>query len=315
MKKVHIYKNSLTDYTRYNLGGEVRMSVYPIIMTQSKFSHKDSLKYPFEERGLQFGDGIYEVIRIYHGEYYLFQEHIDRFYRSAKEIKIEIPFSKEELSELLLELLKRNNMTTDGKLYMQITRGSAPRDHVFPVNVDANIYAYIQDQTRNLENLNNGVRTITHHDNRWENCFIKSLNLLPNVLAKQVAHEKQCYEAILHKNGLVTECSSSNVYLVKDGKIFTHPTTNRILHGCVRMAVERFAEQLNIPFIEEPFTVEDIETADELFLSSSTSEITPIIEVDSIQVANGKPGKITRLLQESYRIDANINEKSYNKTN
>ncbi|MBM7600249.1 D-alanine transaminase [Virgibacillus halotolerans] len=279
------------------------MSVYPIIMAQKSFTHKDNLNYPFEERGLQFGDGVYEVIRIYDGAYYLLEEHVDRLFRSAEAVKIKLLFTNEELKALLLDLLKRNEMKTDGKVYLQATRGSAPRDHVFPANIPANFYAYVQDQPRHSEKLEKGVSTITQRDIRWENCYIKSLNLLPNVLAKQAAKEQGCYEAILHKDGVVTECSSSNVYLVKNGNIYTHPATKGILHGCVRMRVEKFAHDLDIPFIEEGFAVEDIEMADELFLSSSTSEVLPVIKVDNQQIATGKPGAITRKLQEAYEAD------------
>ncbi|WP_164669658.1 D-amino-acid transaminase [Virgibacillus doumboii] len=282
------------------------MSVYPILLSQSKFMHRDSLTYPYEERGLQFGDGVYEVIRIYNGNYYLIDEHVNRLFRSADAVKIELPFAKQELTSLLLDLLDKNTMTTDGKLYLQVTRGSAPRDHVFPENVGPNVYAYIQDFPRNLENLTDGVSTITQRDTRWENCYIKSLNLLPNVLAKQAAKENGCYEAILHQDGLVTECSSSNIYLVKDGTIYTHPATKSILHGCVRMRVEKFAGDLNIPFVEEPFSTDDIKDADELFLSSSTSEIMPVVKVDGSIINNGNPGKITRQLQEAYESDAKI---------
>ena len=109
------------------------------------------------------------------------------------------------------------------------------------------------------------MRSLTLPDERWENCYIKSLNLLPNVLAKQIAFEHECYDAILHRDGLVTECGSSNIYLVKDGNIHTHPETKRILGGCVRMAAKRLAEGLQIPFIEEAFTVNDIFEADEMF--------------------------------------------------
>ncbi|MFD2630243.1 D-amino-acid transaminase [Oceanobacillus kapialis] len=284
------------------------MSVYPIIMTQSSFTHRDNLKYPYEERGLQFGDGIYEVIRIYNGEYYLLQEHVDRLFRSTAAVKINLDVTKEEMTHLLLQLLERNKMTEDGKVYLQVTRGSAPRDHVFPEGVPANVYAYVQDLERNTEKINTGVPTITQRDVRWENCYIKSLNLLPNVLAKQEAKEKGCYEAILHRDGIVTECSSSNVYMVKDGKIYTHPATNNILHGCVRMRVEKFANELGVPFIEQSFSVEDIADADEMLLSSSTSEVMPIISVDNVKIADGKPGNITKQLQQAYMEDANISE-------
>ncbi|WP_085992849.1 D-amino-acid transaminase [Oceanobacillus senegalensis] len=282
------------------------MTVYPITLTESKFMHKDLLKYPFEERGLQFGDGIYEVIRIYQGSYYLFEEHVDRLFRSADAIKLELPYTKQEMKDLLLELLTKNDMKTDGKLYIQATRGSAPRDHAFPVGVKSNIYAYLNDLPRNLDHLTNGVKTITQRDVRWENCFIKSLNLLPNVLAKQEAKENGCYEAILHREGKVTECSSSNVYLVKDGKVYTHPTKNNILHGCVRMAVERFTTDLNIPLIEEAFTLDDISSADEMFLTSSTSEVLSVVQVDKTTIGNGRPGNITKQLLAAYEKDANI---------
>lgn len=282
------------------------MSIYPIIMSQTKFTHRDSLSYPYEERGLQFGDGIYEVIRIYQGNYYLLEEHVDRLFRSLEAIKINLETSKEEITRLLNQLLERNDMKEDGKVYLQVSRGSAPRDHVFPKDVTPNLFAYVKELPRNLEAIQNGVSTITHRDIRWQDCYIKSLNLLPNVLAKQVAKEQGCYEAILHEDGLVTECSSSNVYLVKDGKIYTHAATNRILHGCVRMRIEKFAADMEIPFLEDGFTLEDIGMADELFLSSSTSEITPIIQSDNQQIGNGKPGPITRQLQEAYEKDANI---------
>lgn len=282
------------------------MSMYPIIMSQGKFTHKDSLQFPYEERGLQFGDGVYEVIRIYNGKLYLLNEHVDRLFRSLEAIRINIKQSKDEIITLLSELITRNNMKQDGFIYLQVSRGSAPRIHTFPENIEPNFYAYLVNQSRNLEGLENGVRAITLPDERWQNCYIKSLNLLPNVLAKQTAMEQGCYEAILHIDGRVTECGSSNIFLVKDGKIYTHPATNRILKGCVRIAVERFANELDIPFIEEAFIVDDIHDADEMFLTSSMSEVLPIIEIDNKQIADGKPGEISRKLQKAYEIDAQL---------
>ncbi len=282
------------------------MTVYPIVLSQNKFLQKGTLTYPFEERGLQFGDGIYEVIRIYKGSYYLLKEHVARLFRSAEAIKINLPFDQTEITDLLLDLIERNNMKSDGKVYLQVTRGSAPRDHIFPDQTEPNIYAYIQDLPRHLESLKNGVAALTLPDIRWKNCYIKSLNLLPNVLAKQEANENNCFEAILHKDELVTEGSSSNIYMVKDGSIYTYPATKQILHGCVRMRVEDFSKALNIPFIEEGFTLEDITKADELFLTSSTTEITPIIKVDGNLVNDGKHGVITRQLQKAYEQDAKI---------
>jgi len=282
------------------------MSVYPIILTQGSFAHRESLQFPFEERGLQFGDGVYEVIRVYQGNYYLIEEHIDRLYRSLYEIKIELPYTSEKMTEMLLDLLRRNEMDIDGKVYLQVTRGSAPREHYFPENIAPNMYAYVEPVTRNTEMMKSGVHAITMPDIRWDFCHIKSLNLLPNVMAKQTAKENGCFEAILHRDGLVTECSASNAYLVKDGNVYTHPATNQILSGCVRIAVEKFAKDLNIPFIEEAFTIDAIAEADEIFLTSSTTEITPIVKVDDDWIQDGKAGAITRRLQTAYARDAGI---------
>ncbi|MUV36665.1 D-amino-acid transaminase [Lentibacillus sp. JNUCC-1] len=276
------------------------MTQYPIIMSQTGFTHKDNLTYPFEERGLQFGDGVYEVIRIYNGQYDLFDEHVNRLFQSAEAIKLELPFTNEELKTLLIELLEKNDMRADGTVYLQATRGSAPRNHLFPADAKTNVYAYINDLPRNEEHLEHGVSTITKPDVRWSYCYIKSLNLLPNVLAKQEARQQGCYEAIFHIDGEVTECTSSNVYLVHAGKIYTFPATKRILHGCVRRRVENYADELGIPFVEDGFTVEEITTADEMFLTSTTSEIIPITKVDQTIVADGKPGPITRKLQERF---------------
>src|SRR5699024_1230817 len=164
-----------------------------------KFVHRDSLKFPFEERGLQFGDGVYEVIRIYKGRYYLLNEHVDRLFRSAVAIKIDLSFTKAECRELLLELLSRNKMDVDGQVYLQITRGCSQRDHVVRSEITGNLYAYLENVLRSLENLTTGLGTIAREDVRSDLCYLKSLNLLPNVLAKQEEKQDVRYEAILHK--------------------------------------------------------------------------------------------------------------------
>lgn len=282
------------------------MSIHTIIMSQGKFMHRENLKYPFEERGLQFGDGVYEVIQIYDGNFYLFDEHLTRLYNSLKAIEIKLSIKKADLANLLLELLEKNNMQETGHVYLQVTRGSAPRVHTFPEDIEPNFYAYVKTTERKEALLNTGVETITYPDERWKHCYIKSLNLLPNIIAKQKAKEVGAYEAILHKDGLVTECGSSNIYLVKNERIYTYPADGAILHGCVRMAVEGFSKELKIPFVEEAFSVSDFATADEVFLTSSTNEVLPIIKVDQTVISDGKPGPITKKLQAAYRADAKL---------
>src|SRR5690625_1279761 len=147
------------------------MSVYPIILSQNKFVHRDKLKYPYEERGFQFGDGIYEVIRIYQGRLYLLEEHISRLFRSAEAIKLSLPYKKDEIKHLIEQLLEKNSITTDSKVYLQVTRGSAPRIHSFPDISEPNLYAYVEDQPRNLDQLTNGIKVMTTKDVRWEYCY------------------------------------------------------------------------------------------------------------------------------------------------
>lgn len=283
------------------------MTVYPIVMSQGQLIKKESLQFPFEERGLQFGDGVYEVIRIYNGNFYLLDEHINRLFRSLNAIRLAIPQSYIHIKALLNKLLQKNNVTNDGIVYLQVSRGSAPRTHFFPETNNPNIYAYVQDIPRDTNLLATGVTTMTHPDERWKNCYIKSLNLLPNILAKQKAVENEYFEAIfVNTNNIVTEGTSSNVFLVKDDKVYTHPDTKAILNGCVRMAVKRFCEQLSIPFIEQRFTCLDIPHADELFLTSSISEVLPIIKVNDTVINDGKPGTISKQLQQAYEEDASL---------
>ncbi|MBM7551157.1 D-amino-acid transaminase [Thalassobacillus pellis] len=284
------------------------MTIKPVILTEKDFVNQEELLYPFEERGLQFGDGVYEVIRIYDGNFYLLDEHIDRLYRSAEAIKIRIPFTKREIKERLEGLLARNKVDVDAKVYLQITRGSAARDHAFPDDIQPNFYAYVKEIPRMMDAMLEGIPVLSQPDIRWDYCYIKSLNLLPNVLAKQEAKEQGCVEALLHKDGVVTEGSSSNVYLVRNGKVYTHPAQKNILHGCVRMRVEQFCKDLGIPFDETAFHLEDIQFADEMFTTSSIMEIMPVVSVDGKIIGDGTPGEVTRKLQEAYEKDAAISD-------
>lgn len=277
----------------------------PMILTQTGLIDRTQLYYPYEERGLQFGDGVYEVIRVYYGECYLLSKHIDRLFRSAEAIKLTLPFTKEQVIIQLKQLLEVNQLTTNGKIYLQVTRGSAKRNHIFPT-VEANFFAYVEESERPIEQLKLGIKAITLPDIRWQNCYIKSLNLLPNVMAKQEAFEQGCFEAILHRDRIVTECSSSNVFLVRNNVIYTHPETHHILHGCVRDRIKTLIHDLGMKLNETAFLTDDLLYADEMFLTSSTAEVMPIIKVDQIEIGNGQPGLITQALQETYQLDASL---------
>ena len=169
-----------------------------------------------EDRGYQFGDGIYEVIRIYDGSMFTATEHINRFYNSADKIKLVIPFTKDVFHKMLYDLIEANEVTT-GQVYVQITRGASPRQHQFPTNaVEPVLTAYTKEVERPVSQMANGVAAKTVEDVRWLRCDIKSLNLLGNVMAKQEAHEAGCFEALLHRGDSITEGSSSNMYGIKD---------------------------------------------------------------------------------------------------
>lgn len=262
-----------------------------------------------EDRGYQFGDGVYEVVKVYNGELFTANEHIDRFYASAEKIRITIPYTKDKLHQLLHQLVEANNVDT-GHVYFQITRGACSRNHIFPGDdVKPVITGNTKENPRPVENFKNGVTATFVEDIRWLRCDIKSLNLLGAVLAKQEAHEKGCYEAILHRGETITEGSSSNIYGVKDGVLYTHPADNLILNGITRQVILTCAAEIGMPVKEEPMTKAALLEMDEVIVSSTTSEVTPIIDVDGHSIGNGTPGEWTRKLQAQFdtKIPKGIN--------
>ncbi|WP_409367647.1 D-amino-acid transaminase [Lysinibacillus sp. 38-6] len=252
-----------------------------------------------QDRGYQFGDGIYEVIKVYDGEVFTLSEHLDRFYRSAEKIKLVIPYSKDKLIRLLRDLVQKNNLAT-GHIYLQITRGISPRQHHFPENSKPVLVANVQVNPRPLANFENGVKATMVEDIRWLRCDIKTLNLLGPVLAKQEAYENGCYEAILHRDGVVTEGASSNVHGILDGVLYTHPVNNLILNGITRNVMLACANEIGLTVKEHAFTLEQLKDMTEVIVTSTTSEITPVIEIDGHIVGTGKPGEWTRKLQKQF---------------
>lgn len=276
------------------------------VLYNQKIIEKDQVNIDYNDRGYVFGDGVYEVIRVYSKNHYTLDEHLLRLYRSVKEIKLTIPFEFHLLKNKLSELIELNGLDT-GIIYLQITRGVAPRAHQFPsLNTSPQLIAYVKAFERPIFHLKNGVKMSVYDDIRWLRCDIKSLNLLGNVLAKQDAIENDCFEALMVRDNIVTEGCSSNFFIVKDGAVFTHPSTNLILNGITRMKIKEICQKTNIPFVEKSFSLEDVFRADESFLSSTTSEIMPVIEVANKKIGNGSLGSITRILQQMFEKDAKI---------
>jgi len=253
-----------------------------------------------EDRGYQFGDGVYEVIRVYNGKPFRLDDHINRLSNSAKEIRMEVPLGYDELVSKFHNLIKYENIN-NGTIYIQVTRGVEKRSHTFSKDIDPILISYVRELPRPLDQISQGIKVITTEDIRWLRCDIKSLNLIPNVLAKQTAVDNGAKEAIfIRNNGIVTEGSSSNFFIVKEKSLYTHPADNFILNGITRKVVKELADSLGIPFIEKKFTIEEVLQADELFISGTTSEISPVIQVDNNYINDGKPGVITKELQAAF---------------
>lgn len=263
-----------------------------------------------EDRGYQFGDGIYEVIGVYNGVPLMMAEHLVRLSRSAKEIKLNLTYSIKNLEKKLLELIKLNQVE-EGIIYLQVSRGIAPRWHEFPnLNVPSVTVAYTREEDRMTEIEDNGAKAILTEDIRWLRCDIKTLNLLPNVLAKQKAVEENAIEAILHRGDIITEASTSNVFIVKNGEVLTHPATEMILNGITRQKVLQICKGLNLTLHEKIYTIDDLINADEVFITATRLDIVPILKVDDYTIKSGQPGTITKAILQEFRSVIDTLEKS-----
>ncbi|WNB90203.1 D-amino-acid transaminase [Bacillus sp. NEB1478] len=255
-----------------------------------------------EDRGYLFGDGIYEVVFVYDRKPFAFDEHFDRFVQSANKLELALPYDIPTFKHLTEELIEKNDVQ-NGMVYIQMTRGVAPRNHLYERNMQSIVTGYAKSVT--LESINqsqtNGIETYLTEDIRWLRCDIKSLNLLGNVMAKRKAADFDCQEAIQHRDGVVTEGSSSNVFIVKNGTLQTHPATNLILNGITRQIVLQIANQLQIPFIEQTFSVADLIAADEVFITSTTMEVTPVVKLKGQQEQTYKIGPVTSELQKNFK--------------
>ncbi|WP_277630213.1 D-amino-acid transaminase [Atopococcus tabaci] len=262
---------------------------------------REQVRIEMEDRGYQFGDGIYEVIRAYNGTYFGLDEHIDRLFKSADKIELMIPYERKELKEVVTALLDINHIHT-GDLYLQITRGiSSPRNHLFPeAGVEPIVTGSLTVAARDTEKMKKGIAVSVEKDERWLKCDIKSTSLLGNVLAKHEAYKKNAEEAVLHRDGIVTECSSANLAVIKEGTVYTHPDGNLILAGITKLMWLQCAKEIGLPVREEAFTLEELYAADEIFCSSTTKEIMPIVKVDDQAVGDGVPGTWTKKLQQQY---------------
>jgi D-alanine transaminase len=258
-------------------------------------------KVGVEDRGYQFADGVYEVIRLYDGRPFTLREHLERLERSAAGINMTLPMSAAALSKEILQFVPRTKVR-EGKVYLQATRGCAARNHVFPKNCKPNVLFYV----RHLAPLDapgegDGAALFTVRDERWKKCWIKSIALLANVLAKNEAVAAGADEAVFVEDGVVSECSASNLFVVRGGKVITHPVGPNVLPGITRMVLEQVARQVGVEWVERPVKFEEAISADEAFITSTTREISWVSRWDGKTAGGGRCGPVTLKLHHALR--------------
>lgn len=256
-----------------------------------------------EDRGFNFSDGIYEVCRFYGGRPFMLREHLERWEFSARGLMMEMPGTLEERAALILDLVEQSGHR-DAMVYGQLTRGTSTRNHLFPpASVPPNELWFVRPAPQHdAAHYHNGVKLVSHPDERWKHCQYKTISLLPNVLAKERARREGGYEALLfNERGIVTECSASNAYCIRGGTLYTHPLAPEILGGITRQAIFAAADAEGIPVAEQAQTLEQFKSADEVFISSTTMELMPVTQIDDVRVGDGRVGPLTQRLHAAFR--------------
>ncbi|MGY4690259.1 D-amino-acid transaminase [Salibacterium sp. K-3] len=261
---------------------------------------EDQGSIDLKDRGYYFGDGIYEVIRLYDGSPFLWEEHFDRFSRSADKLDIPLPKPLQGIKDDMLSLIQANHMQ-NGIIYIQMTRGVEDRNHLYSRDLTPVLTAFTREDKVPSSLQAEGINVWAAEDIRWLRCDIKTINLLGNVMTKRRAEDNGCHEALLHRGSTVTEGSSTNIYMVRDGIIYTHPADNYILEGITRQFIKRICRELGISFQETPFSLEDIHKADELFISSTSHEIVPVNKVTGTIEKTLPSRSLTDRLQNAFQ--------------
>lgn len=271
----------------------------PTIYLNGQFVPKSAAAISVEERGMFFGDGVYEVLRFYAGRPLAMDLHVDRMRQSLERIELSPPADFDRFPKVVAELVEKNGLA-DARVYWQITRGAAPRKPDFPKGVPPTVLVTASPSA--ALDPDAPVPTLTATlmpDERWANCWIKSLMLLPNVLAANAAHRAGFDAAILHRDGTVTEATNSNAMIVRAGELWTHPANRYILNGVTRQLVLRCAREIGVAVREQTYTTDQLITADEVLLTGTTINVTAISHVDNQPIVNGATGPITQRLHNA----------------
>ncbi|MDH3872198.1 MAG: D-amino acid aminotransferase [Gammaproteobacteria bacterium] len=262
----------------------------------------DQAQVSVMDRGFLFGDGIYEVIPVYNGKLFRLAQHLRRLQNSLDGVRIGNPLTDAEWTEVLTGLVARN-AGSEQAVYLQVTRGvAAKRDHAFPVDIRPTVFAMSTPASAALDIASEtGIKAVTLPDIRWQQCNIKAITLLPNVLLRQQAIDAETAEAILIRNGYATEGAASNIFIVHNGVLVTPPKGPSLLPGITRDLVLELAAANGIPFREAGITERTLEQAEEIWITSSTREISPVTHLNDSSVANGQPGPLWQRMIRLYQ--------------
>ncbi len=275
-----------------------------LVWLNGEYLPRDRAMISVDDRGFLFADGVYEVIRALGGTMFEAEAHFERLHHGLRALEIQAAeeTDAQRLLEVAQRLLAENELLeSDATVYLQVTRGAAPRMHQFPpASTRPTVYLSTARFNRLPELHENGTRAITHPDVRWARCHLKTVNLLGNVLAKQHAVEAGATEAVLIRDGAVMEGSHSNVFGVIDGQLRTAPLSNYILPGITRRVILELATELGHPVSEMPILAEELPRLEELFLTGTTTDVMPVVQLDGRPIGDGRPGPVTRALQQAY---------------
>jgi D-alanine transaminase len=272
-----------------------------IVYLNGEFLPLEEARIPVLDRGFIFGDGVYEVIPVYSRNPFRLPEHLARFERSHQAIRLPNPLSDDEWTRLVHELVTRND-GEDQSVYLQVTRGVAKRDHAFPKEVRPTVFGMSGPlSTPARDAIENGVHAITAVDYRWLRCDVKSTSLLGNCLLRQTAADAGALEVVMFRDGFLTEGSSSNVFVVKNGTILATPKNNLVLPGITYDVVVEIAQQSGMPLQTRPIPEGEVRNADEIWVTSSTKEVLAVTTLDEQAVGGGKPGPVFRRMHQLYQ--------------
>ena len=260
-----------------------------------KIGAPEELMVPFNDRVHFFGDGVYDATVGANGKVYLLRDHLDRFYTSAKALDIHIPMEKAALGELLTDLLGKVDGTTHF-VYWQVTRGINDRNHVYPEGMPGKLWVMIRPNHLNDPDV--PIKLVTAPDTRFYHCNIKTLNLIPSVMAAQDAARRGVQETVFHRDGIVTECAHSNVSILKDGVFYSHPNDELILRGIAKTHMIQACYRLGITVMEKPYTLDDLRAADEIIVTSSSNFCLHACELDGAP-AGGKDPETLKAIQDA----------------